>query len=598
MNRIHQKRLAPYIFIAVTILLFFYFLRAPTQPDIPISSDGATHAQPLQKFNWGKRKPHYPIKNFRSLPNGKPKKLPQVQFAFGKEDATAASLREKRRAEVKKAFERSWQSYREKAWLQDELAPITGGSKSTFGGWAATLVDTLDTLWIMGMKKEFNEAVGAVAHIDFSATTVDQINVFETTIRYLGGFLSAYDLSGDKRLLKKAIEVADMLYVAFDTPNHLPITRWNPIKALDDIPQEADQTVLVAEIGSLTMEFTRLSQITKDSKWYDAVDRIMHLFKDQQSKTDLPGMWPVFVNAKDADFTADRSFTLGGMADSLYEYFPKTYALLGGLVPLYRDLYEGSMSTAVKNLLFKPMVPDGADILAAGSVRTDGRGFPMLQPEWQHLVCFAGGMFALGGRLFDIPDHVTIGQRLTDGCVWTYKTFPLGIMPEISNLVPCPDTASTSTTADLLTQSCPWNETYWKDQVKHRLGRTVNVDQQIALDRLLPGFTAIPDRRYILRPEAIESVFVLYRITGAQSLQAAAWDMFTAIQQSTKTDLANAALADCTVTDGNPPQTDSMESFWTAETLKYFYLVFSEPDHVSLDDYVFNTEAHPFKIPK
>ncbi|OMP86029.1 Endoplasmic reticulum mannosyl-oligosaccharide 1,2-alpha-mannosidase [Diplodia seriata] len=557
--RFQQRRLLPYILITASVLFLFYFLRAPTQPDLPVFSAGEGQRQPLQKFNWAKRKQHYPVKEFRGLPEGKPKKLPPVQFAFGKEDATAATLREKRRGEVKKAFERSWKSYRDNAWLQDELAPISGTSKSTFGGWAATLVDTLDTLWIMGLKKEFDEAVAAVALIDFSSTSVDEVNVFETTIRYLGGFLSAYDLSGDKRLLKKAVEVADMLYVAFDTPNRMPITRWNPIKALDGLPQEADQTVLVAEIGSLTMEFTRLSQITDDPKWYDAVARIMDIFKDQQSRTDLPGMWPVMVNARDADFTTDRSFTLGGMADSLYEYFPKTYALLGGLAPLYRTLYEGSMNTAIQHLLFKPMVPDGADILAAGSVRTDGKGFAMLHAEWQHLVCFAGGMFALGGRLFEIPDHVTIGQRLTDACVWTYKAFPLGIMPEISHLVPCPDTSSITSTADLLSQSCPWDEALWKKKVKERIARTANVDQSIALDRLQPGITAIPDRRYILRPEAIESVFVLYRITGAQSLQAAAWDMFTAIQQSTQTDLANAALADCTVTDGRPPKLDSME---------------------------------------
>ncbi|KAK7707808.1 hypothetical protein SLS57_009191 [Botryosphaeria dothidea] len=587
----------PYILIAATVLFFFYVLRVPTQPETFLSSQGS-HASHLQKFNWSKRKQHYPVKSFRPLPEGKPKRLPQVQFDFGKEDATAANLRETRRSEVKKAFERSWNSYKENAWLQDELAPISGGSKSTFGGWAATLVDSLDTLWIMDMKKEFEDAVAAVANIDFSSTNVEQVNVFETTIRYLGGFLGAYDLSGDKRLLKKAVEVAEMLYVAFDTPNRLPITRWNPIKALSDTPQVADPTVLVAEIGSLTMEFTRLSQVTKDPKWYDAVARIMDEFESSQKKTYLPGMWPVMVNAKDSDFTQDNFFTLGGMSDSLYEYFPKTYALLGGLSSLYRTFYEGSMKAAIENLIFKPMVPNGADILAAGSVRTDKTGKPYLNPEWQHLVCFAGGMFALGGRLFEMDDHVTIGQKLTDACIWTYKAFPLGIMPEISHLVPCPADPHASSTK--LSPGCAWNETYWKEQIQQRMTRheRANVDQYIQQDRLQPGFASVEDRRYILRPEAIESVFVLYRITGKQELQAAAWDMFTAIQQNTQTDLANAALADCTVTEGKAPKMDSMESFWLAETLKYFYLIFSEPDVISLDDYVFNTEAHPLRIPK
>jgi mannosyl-oligosaccharide alpha-1,2-mannosidase len=71
------------------------------------------------------------------------------------------------------------------------------------------------------------------------------------------------------------------------------------------------------------------------------------------------------------------------------------------------------------------------------------------------------------------------------------------------------------------------------------------------------GFTAIDDRRYILRPEAIESVFVMYRTTGEQSWQAAAWDMWTAIQRSTDTDIGNSALVD--VSAETPPREDSME---------------------------------------
>lgn len=122
----------------------------------------------------------------------------------------------------------------------------------------------------------------------------------------------------------------------------------------------------------------------------------------------------------------------------------------------------------------------------------------------------------------------------------------------------------------------------------------------IEAKRLPKGFTDLVDRRYILRPEAIESVFILYRITGEKYLQEAAWDMFNAIIDATKTPLANAALNDMSYTkeqvaSGTNIQTDSMESFWMAETLKYFYLMFSEPDYISLDEWVFNTEAHPLK---
>jgi mannosyl-oligosaccharide alpha-1,2-mannosidase len=106
---------------------------------------------------------------------------------------------------------------------------VTGGYKNLFGQRAATLVDTLDTLLIMGLKDDFEDAVKAVKNIDFSTSAVTRMNVFETTIRYLGGLLSAYDLSDARHpsLLAQAIELGDMLYTAFDTPNRMPISRWD-----------------------------------------------------------------------------------------------------------------------------------------------------------------------------------------------------------------------------------------------------------------------------------------------------------------------------------------------------------------------------------
>jgi mannosyl-oligosaccharide alpha-1,2-mannosidase len=177
----------------------------------------------------------------------------------------------------------------------------------------------------MGMHEDFREAADAISKIDFSTCALEELNVFETTIRYLGGFLAAYDLSGGKYpiLIQKAIEMGDMLYKAFDTPNRLPIVRWNFKAALTGVSQEGHDSVLVSEPGSLTLEFTRLSQITGDPRYYDAVQRIMDVFEKQQDQTKIPGMWPVIINVKDSDFKDYGGFTIGGMADSLYEYLPK-----------------------------------------------------------------------------------------------------------------------------------------------------------------------------------------------------------------------------------------------------------------------------------
>jgi hypothetical protein len=109
------------------------------------------------------------------------------------------------------------------------------------------------------------------------------------------------------------------------------------------------------------------------------------------------------------------------------------------------------------------------------------------------------------------------------------------------------------------------------------------------------GMTGVTDGRYILRPEAIESIFIMYRITGDSSWMDKAWTMFETIEKVTRTDIAASAVDDVTKTE--PVKMDSMESFWLAETLKYFYLIFSEFDVISLDKWVLNTEAHPLSRP-
>ncbi|TKA77057.1 hypothetical protein B0A55_04407 [Friedmanniomyces simplex] len=601
---ISLRRYTVFVALGALILLLGGYFHEPivTQAKYRFRSQVPLTAQPGEApaapaptgpFRWDAVPTQYPVAGpLAQLPTGTPQKLPRVQYQFPKESIEHAATRKERLAAVNRSFERCWQAYKQHAWGHDELAPLSGGVRDGFGGWAANLVDNLDNLWIMGMKEDFAQAVDAAVNIDLGVSTTETINVFETTIRHLGGFLAAYDFSGDKRLLEKAKELGEMLLKAFDTPNHLPITRWKPQEALKG-NQEADPVVLVAELGSLTMEFTRLSQITGDPKWYDAVARITRLFDEQQEKTHLPGMWPVVVNAKAADLTEDTFFSLGAMSDSLYEYFPKMHALLGGLEPVYKKLYTGSMSTAIENNLWRPMVPENADILMSGNVRASSQELARLDPQGQHLVCFAGGMFALGGKLFDEPAHVEIGKKLTNGCIWAYKALPLGIMPEVFNMVACDSRVS-----------CQWDEDKWRQEVKNRHSEKPDVDELIKDFRLPKGFTDISDRRYILRPEAIESVFILHRITGEQYLQDAAWDMFTAITNATTTELANAALSDVTFspaelaqgTTGGTTQFDSMESFWMAETLKYFYLIFSEPDVISLDEWMFNTEAHPFKL--
>ena len=179
---------------------------------------------------WGIVKTHFPLRQMYIIPNTPPNPIPRIQADFSThyEPPAEKAAREKKLAEVKEAFQHSWDGYKKYAWMHDEVKPISGKPHNPFGGWGATLVDSLDTLWLMGMQKEFKTAVAALRQIDFTTCALDELNVFETTIRYLGGLLGAYDLTGGRYgvLLEKAIELGEMLYHAFDTENRLPVTRW------------------------------------------------------------------------------------------------------------------------------------------------------------------------------------------------------------------------------------------------------------------------------------------------------------------------------------------------------------------------------------
>ena len=89
------------------------------------------------------------------------------------------------------------------------------------------------------------------------------------------------------------------------------------------------------------MEFTRLSQITGDMRYFDAISRVTDVLDEQQGSTLLPGMWPISVDMRTPNLTFDGFFGLGAMADSAYEYLPKMHQLLNGVGPAdqYRRMY-------------------------------------------------------------------------------------------------------------------------------------------------------------------------------------------------------------------------------------------------------------------
>jgi mannosyl-oligosaccharide alpha-1,2-mannosidase len=246
----------------------------------------------------------------------------------------------------------------------------------------------------------------------------------------------------------------------------------------------------------------------------------------------------MMVSMRHQDVISGGTFTLGGGEDSLFEYLPKMVQLLQGAEHKYQVMSTTFLDTAEKHFLFRPMTPTAEDILMPGNVNmVDGKA--VLDPETEHLACFVGGMFGLAGRLLNRTDYLDTGVRLTNGCVYAYRSFPTGMMPERVDMAPCPDRAY-----------CPWEEALWEDEKKKRPEWKPH---------LPVGFTTAKDPRYILRPEAIESVFYMYRITGDAEFQDKAWDMFAAIRNGTRTEFANAAVLDVTVGEYPLPKEDYME---------------------------------------
>lgn len=474
---------------------------------------GTSSPEIVGPVDWKRIPLQHPVTSMIPLPTGTPSALPRIQHEFGVETEHSKAKRLERAAAVKEAFLHAWNGYKQHAWLQDEVTPVTGSYRNSFGGRGATLIDSLDTLLIMGLDEEFHAALKAVKKIDFSTSMEKRVNVFETTIRYLGGLLGAYDVGGGKHhvLLEKATQLGEMLYRAFDTPSGLPVSRWNWAQYVDyracnyfwvandecfstalGGKQERPSHFLAAELGSLSLEFTRLSQLTKDPKYFDAVQRITDIFDKSGDAMSVPGLFPTDIKIRrgSVSVSSGTTFTFGSMSDSLYEYFMKEHMILGGVVDQYQRLYLGAIEAAKKVLFFRPLVPRDKNILFSGTVSATSHRQRKLVPEGQHLTCFVGGMVGIGAKVFERPEELDIARKLVDGCIWAYNSTATGIMPEVFNLAPCADAAD-----------CNWDKVRWHEAVHEENNYKGDMSgAQIAEDgRFPPGYTSITDRRYLLR---------------------------------------------------------------------------------------------------
>lgn len=216
----------------------------------------------------------------------------------------------------------AWDLYREHAWGKDEIRPLSGTSSSfplKTHHLGLSLVEALDTLWVMGHDARFADGVAWVkANLDFDVD--GEVSVFETSIRLVGGLLSAHHACGDPVLLAKARDLADRLLPAFATPTGMPY-RFVNLKT----GAVRDPETNPAEVGSYLPEWGTLSRLTGDPRYHDAAKKAVLAMFARRSKIDLLA---VKIDARTGEWL-DRRATVGSYADSYYEYLWDGWQLFG-----------------------------------------------------------------------------------------------------------------------------------------------------------------------------------------------------------------------------------------------------------------------------
>ena len=221
---------------------------------------------------------------------------------------------------VRQEFLHAWEGYKKYAWGHDELRPLSKGYRDWYGvSLLMTPVDALDTMMLMGLKPQADEARELIA----TRLSFDQdiyVKNFEITIRLLGGLLSSYQLTGDKRLLVLAQDLGDRLLPAFESPTGMPYVEVNLKTGKVRNPKTNP-----AEIGTLLIEFGTLSKLTGKLVYYDKAKRaVVELYK-RRSPIGLVGSE---INVETGAWTDPTSHISGGI-DSYYEYLLKSWLLFG-----------------------------------------------------------------------------------------------------------------------------------------------------------------------------------------------------------------------------------------------------------------------------
>ncbi|CAH9136278.1 unnamed protein product [Cuscuta epithymum] len=253
------------------------------------------------------------------------------------------------RDEVREMFYHAFNGYMEHAFPRDELKPLSCEGEDTLGGYALTLIDSLDTLALLGDQERFTtsvEWIGKNIRFDINKT----VSVFETTIRILGGLLSAHLIASDyntgmkipsyeDELLYLAVDVAQRMLPAFDTPTGIPFGSVNLLHGVDDNESKITST---AGGGTLILEFGVLSRLTNNAVFEQVAKKAIRGIWARRSKINLVG---AHIDVFTGEWT-QKDAGIGTSIDSFYEYLLKAHILFGDkeYLFIFQEAYRAAMN--------------------------------------------------------------------------------------------------------------------------------------------------------------------------------------------------------------------------------------------------------------
>lgn len=454
---------------------------------------------------------------------------------------------EYRRNFVREMMKHAWRGYATYAWGYNEVRPMSKlpHTESIFGSemLGASIVDGIDTLYIMGLKDEYLAARTWIENnLDFNKYDLE-LSVFETNIRYVGGLLSIYALTKDQMFLNRAVQIADKLLPAFDTPSGVPNSNINLRTSFARNHDWAYGAAILSEFGSMHLEFIYLSHVTGDPKYREKVLKVREAINKAVPRSD--GLYNNYMNTDTGQWlTRPTHISMGALGDSFYEYLIKSYVQSDGQDTQAYQMYTDAIKAYENKLIF---TSTQSRLVYFAELKDTS-----INHKMDSLACFSGGMLALGATKSEEPTksrHMSIGSGIANTCH----------------------------------ESCI--------RTKSHLGPETFVFSNRA-DAVAYGPS---EKYYILRPEILETYFYMWRYTHDPKYRAWAWDFVEALERYCKSEAGYSGLRNVyqpAIKD------DVQQSFFLAEVLKYLYLIFSEDNIVSLDDWVFNTEAHPLPILK